>query len=275
MGGVAGSRGPGETASELMARQLDGRLVELKKVQARLQRCGEQQRRNREACQRLVMVGYTNAGKTSLMNALTNETLSSKDRPFETLDTVSRSLSRHGEEVIISDTVGFIRQLPDRLLASFETTLAEACEATLLLIVTDLSDYEWREHIQTTTTMLEKLAADGIPRFYIFNKCDLVRGYINKEELAEMSGGSPFMVLSSLNPEHVSQLKSRLLSTVREDQRTIELFVPYAAEGLMKMIYGGCRILHTRSGENGLRLRIQGPTHVIAKIEEASLCLRR
>lgn len=275
MGGVAGSRGPGETASELMARQLDNRLVELKKVQARVQRCGEQQRRGRELCQRLVMVGYTNAGKTSLMNALTDETLSSRDRPFETLDTVSRSLSRHGEEVLLSDTVGFIRRLPDRLLASFETTLAEACEANLLLIVTDLSDYEWREHIQTTTNMLEKLAADAIPRLYIFNKIDLLQECVEDEELSEICGESPYTRVSSLNPAHMSRLKDQLLELVRKEQRTLKLYVPYSSEEVMTLIYGGCRVIHTRTCPNGLRLVIQGPPHVVAKVEEANRCLHQ
>lgn len=106
IGGMVGSRGPGETASELLARKLDGRMAELKKLQLKFRRSEQQQRQQRGDCQRIVLVGYTNAGKTSLMNALTAETLSARDRPFETLDTTSRSLSRHGQKVLISDTVG-------------------------------------------------------------------------------------------------------------------------------------------------------------------------
>jgi GTP-binding protein HflX len=107
-GGVMRGRGPGETASELLARQMDGRLAELKKALARLQRAGDRQRAGRNDCGRISLVGYTNAGKTTLMNALTAAGLSARDAPFETLDTTSRCLTRHGGDVLLSDTVGFI-----------------------------------------------------------------------------------------------------------------------------------------------------------------------
>src|SRR6185312_3400407 len=111
-GGMARARGPGETASELLARKLDGRLLELHKALRRLDASGRTQRRMRAGCRRMALVGYTNAGKTSLMNALTGAGLSARDVPFETLDTTSRCLTRHGGDVIVSDTVGFIRRLP-------------------------------------------------------------------------------------------------------------------------------------------------------------------
>ena len=159
MGGVAGSRGPGETVSELLARRLDGRLAELKKARNKILRGRNNRAERREQCQRICLVGYTNAGKTSLMNALTSEEFSSKDQPFETLDTVSRSLSRYGESVLLSDTVGFIRRLPERLLNSFASTLSEVKESNLIVLVLDLSDYEWKEHLSTTTEVLARLGA--------------------------------------------------------------------------------------------------------------------
>src|SRR6202000_506614 len=112
------------------------------------------QRDGRDACKRIVLVGYTNAGKTSLMNALTGAKLSARDMPFETLDTTSRALSRHGGDVLVSDTVGFIRRLPERLLASFESTLAEIVEASLLVVVVDASDDERGLHLEQTPTIL-------------------------------------------------------------------------------------------------------------------------
>ena len=161
-GGMVKARGPGETASELLARRLDGRLAELRKQFARLVRAGVTQRKAREASARVVLVGYTNAGKTSLMNALTDAGLSARDLPFETLDTTSRCLTRHGGDVIISDTVGFIRRLPARLLESFQTTLAEIVEASLVTVVVDLSDPEWRMHVETTDAQIAELGA-GTP----------------------------------------------------------------------------------------------------------------
>ena len=118
-GGMPNARGPGETASELLARKLDDRLLQLQKTLRKLTTSSETQREKRSDCKRIVLVGYTNAGKTSLMNALASTELSARGRPFETLDTTSRCLTRHGGDVIISDTVGVIRRLPPRLLASF------------------------------------------------------------------------------------------------------------------------------------------------------------
>src|SRR6185369_13908085 len=122
----------------------------LRKALTRLETSAKTQRQQRAECKRMVLVGYTNAGKTSLMNALTAAELSARDMPFETLDTTSRCLTRHGGDVLISDTVGFIRRLPERLLASFQSTLAEITEASLLLIVVDAGDDEWKLHLETT-----------------------------------------------------------------------------------------------------------------------------
>ena len=171
-GGIMGSRGSGETASELFARRLDGRLADLRRRLTRLKEADRVQRRRRANCQRIVLVGYTNAGKTSLMNGLSSTDLPVRDRPFETLDTTSRCLTRHGGDVLLSDSVGFIRRLPDRLLASFESTLAEAIEASLLLVVVDASDPERAEHLRTTDQILERLGASDVPRFVVFNKAD-------------------------------------------------------------------------------------------------------
>lgn len=268
MGGVMGSRGPGETASELMARKLDSRLAELKRVQKKLQRTEEKQRSARASCQRVALVGYTNAGKTSLMNALTRENLSARQMPFETLDTTSRALSRHGEEVILTDTVGFIRNLPQRLMASFESTLAEVSQSTLLLMVTDLSDYEWEAHVRTTVELVEKLGAEHIPRLYLFNKADLVTNIPASHTLTALTQGHPFKVVSSQDPESVSQLKTTLLSMVRQAHKTTTLFVPYPASEVLGRIYGECRILQTETCQDGLTIELQGRPRVVEKIVE-------
>jgi GTP-binding protein HflX len=127
-GGVMGSRGSGDTASELLARNLDDRLVELRRRLEQISRTDAERRRRRTRAFRVALAGYTNAGKTSLMNALCDAGLSARDRPFETLDTTTRCLTRHGGDVLLSDTVGFIRRLPDRLFASFQSTMAEISE---------------------------------------------------------------------------------------------------------------------------------------------------
>ena len=267
MGGVSGSRGPGETASELLARQLDNRLVELRKALKKVTAAGHNRRKRRESCQRLALVGYTNAGKTALMNALTQEELSSRDSPFETLETTSRSLSRYGENVLISDTVGFIRRLPERLLESFSTTLAEVKEASLLVLVVDLSDPEWRDHLSITLYHLEQLAADGIPKFFVFNKADLLEIRPNAESLNQVCEGAPFRVVSTRDPEQMKALREELLEAVRHDQEERTIFVPYRASDTLNLIYGGCRVLHTETLPDGLELTFQGSVRLIGQIE--------
>lgn len=268
-GGIGGGRGPGETASELLARKLDRRLAELKKAQLHGEQDAATQREQRRSCRRIVLVGYTNAGKTSLMNALTNETLTASSRPFETLDTTSRCLSRHGGEVLLNDTVGFIRNLPERLMASFESTLTEIREASLLVIVVDASDYEWKDHLRTTVRMLEKLGAGGIPRHYAFNKLDRLSALPDPDLLEELSEGHPHATLSSRDEESVLRLKETLLRRVREDQEPATLFVPYTASRVLSMVYAKCRVIESACAPEGLNLKIEGATQIVADVKRS------
>jgi GTP-binding protein HflX len=271
MGGVSGSRGPGETASELLARKLDGRLAELKKLQKKFEKSEQQQRQGRGDCAKIALVGYTNAGKTSLMNALTAETLSVRQRPFETLDTTSRTLSRHAQPVLISDTVGFIRRLPERLLASFESTLAEIRQASLLVLVVDVSDYEWQIQLQTTNQVLERLQADWNDRFYVFNKADLAETP-SWELLRQSSQGWPFRLLSSHDQAEVKQLRQELLRITRQDLDTRRLFIPYSAAAILARVYRDCRVLESRSTPRGLQLNLQAEPRILRRIQEDIKC---
>ncbi|MGE0490108.1 MAG: GTPase HflX [Vulcanimicrobiota bacterium] len=263
IGGVPGGRGPGETASELLARKLDGRLLELKKVERRLGRSDENRRRGRADCRRIALLGYTNAGKTSLMNALTDEQLSARDRPFETLDTTSRSLTRHGGTVLLSDTVGFIRRLPERLLASFESTLSEVRDASLLAIVVDLSDFEWQHHLDITLSMIERLGAAEVPRFYIFNKLDLV------DQVPPLDHYLPHRLVSS---QALGDLKEALLAEVRRDQPVTELLIPYTATEAMDIAHGQCRVIESEARQQGLWLRLEAKPAVLARLRSL-LCI--
>lgn len=265
-GGMAGGRGPGETASELMARKLDGRLEELQKALRKLETSGRTQRRQRGACTRMVLVGYTNAGKTSLMNALTAADLSARDMPFETLDTTSRCLTRHGGDVLLSDTVGFIRRLPERLLASFESTLVEITEASLLVIVVDAADYERELQLQTTLQLVEKMGAKDVPRFYVFNKLDRLASIPDEDELTRWSQGHPWAVLSTRDARAVVALEEALLRAVRREEEELTTFVPYAATEVLALVYGKCRVMSSVARNGGLTLRMQGPLPVISRI---------
>lgn len=265
-GGMMHARGPGETASELLARQLDGRMAELRKQFERLVRAGDTQRKGRDACARIVLVGYTNAGKTSLMNALTDAGLSARDVPFETLDTTSRCLTRHGGDVILSDTVGFIRRLPPRLLASFESTLAEIHEASLVVLVVDASDPEWRMHVETTEAQITRLGAERIPRFYVLNKIDRVEAAPSEELLRRIAWGHPWMAVSSHDPEAMARLREALVRAARHEHRRVRLWVPYAATRVVTRAYAECRVLEAVALERGQHLTIEGVPHVIEQL---------
>lgn len=268
-GGMTKARGPGETASELMARKLDGRLEELQKALKKLETSSRAQRRQRGSCKRMVLVGYTNAGKTSLMNALTHAGLSAKDMPFETLDTTSRCLTRHGGDVLLSDTVGFIRRLPERLMASFESTLAEITEASLLVIVVDASDDERQLHLETTQRILEKIGASDIPRFYVFNKLDRLPDKPRPALLDRWSHGHPWAALSTHDVLAVAKLEERLLRAVRHEEEELETFVPYAAGNVLSLVYSKCRMLSSTAADSGLQVRLKGPAQVLSQIRNA------
>jgi GTP-binding protein HflX len=268
-GGLAKARGPGETASELLARRLDGRLAELHRQHARLARAGDTQRRGRETCARVVLVGYTNAGKTSLMNALTAAGLSARDLPFETLDTTSRCLDRHGGDVILSDSVGFIRRLPPRLLASFESTLAEISDASLVAIVVDLSDPEWEMHVETTEAQISRLGAGAVPRLYIFNKLDRV-AIVPHDRLRSICRDQAWLTVSSHDPAAVERLRAELLRLARQDHRQIKLFVPYAATQVLTRAYAECRVLTAEAVERGMVLTLAGAPHIVAQLQRAA-----
>jgi GTPase len=262
-GGMTKARGPGETASELLARRLDTRLADLRRGLERLKQSDAAQRKQRADCARIVLVGYTNAGKTSLMNALTCAGLSTRDRPFETLDTTSRALTRHAGDVLLSDTVGFIRRLPERLFASFESTLAEVCEASLLIVTVDVSDPEAAQHLETTGAILERLGAGHIPRIVVFNKLDRVTDPVAPERMELLSAGSPHVVLSSRDPAAVAELRERMLGMVRGHHGQREVFVPYELSALTQQIYAQCRVLRATATPRGTQLVIEGKRHVV------------
>lgn len=268
-GGVMRARGPGETASELLARRLDGRLAGLRRALRKLERAAEQQRHRRDGCGRVALVGYTNAGKTSLMNALTGANLSAKDSPFETLDATARSLTRRAGDVVISDTVGFIRRLPQRLMASFESTLAEIREATLLAIVVDLSDAEWPMHVATTDRVLERLEASAIPRLYLLNKLDVVAEPPPKVEVERVVGKHPWVALSTRHAAAVARLRRTLVDRARPQRRIARAFVPYEASELMTLVHARCDVLLSEAKERGIRFTVEGDADVVARLQGA------
>jgi GTP-binding protein HflX len=189
--------------------------------------------------------------------------------PFETLDTTSRCLTRHGGDVLVSDTVGFIRRLPARLLASFESTLSEIGEASLLVFVVDASDHEAEMHLTTTREIVEKIGAGDLPRFYVFNKIDRLPSPPTRAELASLCDGHPWAAISTHDAAAVEALSEALLRAARREETALSALVPYGEREVLALVYAKCRVLDSVAEDEGLRLRIEGAAPVISRIRES------
>jgi len=176
-GGIGG-RGPGETKLEVGKRRARERIAKLeaKLEQSARQREQRRWRRGRRGASVVAIIGYTNAGKSTLLNALTGSDVIAEDKLFATLDPRSRRLLLEGRELVMTDTVGFIRDLPKELFAAFRATFDEASDADLLLQVVDASDPAHEDHLETTEALLDELGLASLPRLCVLNKCDLVPG---------------------------------------------------------------------------------------------------
>ncbi len=209
LGGGIGSRGPGETKLETDRRRIRERIDHLEREVEGFAR-HQDQRRSRRIRQKfpvLSIVGYTNAGKSTLLNALTDSQVSTAPRVFETLDTTSRRLHfPQGREAIITDTVGFIRDLPKDLLAAFRTTLDELRDADLLLHVVDAGAKDLDAHIASVDTVLQSLSLDQLPRVLVFNKCD----QLPAEQAAALCRRYGAIGISSLHQETLAPLINHL-----------------------------------------------------------------
>lgn len=214
LGGGIGTRGPGETKLETDRRRIRDRITHLEREIGHFSRHQDQRRARRERHRLPVisLVGYTNAGKSTLLNVLTKSRVSAQNRLFETLDTTSRRLRfPQDREVIVTDTVGFIRDLPQELVGAFRTTLEELREADLLLHVVDASAVDIDIQITAVAAILEELQLDAIPRLVVFNKCDRLPPQ-HVEPLCRRYGA---VGISALQPETLAPLLARLEAFVR------------------------------------------------------------
>ncbi|MDE3119028.1 MAG: GTPase HflX [Nitrospirota bacterium] len=216
LGGGIGGRGPGETKLETDRRRVRDRIGHLERELVHLTRHRDQRRarRVRHMMPIISIVGYTNAGKSTLLNALTDSTVPAQDRPFETLDTSSRRLRfPHDQEVIITDTVGFIRDLPQALVGAFRTTLEELRDADILLHLVDASAKDPSAQIKAVDTILAQLDLTDIPHLLVFNKCDRLPRH-EADALCRRFGA---IGISALQPSTLAPLVQRLASALPAD----------------------------------------------------------
>lgn len=265
-----GGRGAGEAHSELDRKKIRDRIAELQKeidamdVEQKTQRSRRQERLGIE---RVALVGYTNAGKSTLMRALTGSEVFVANKLFATLDTTVRALQPEGvPRILVSDTVGFIKNLPHDLVASFKSTLEEATEASLLLHVIDVSDPGYQRQLAVTDEVLAEIGAGGVQRIRIFNKIDQVEGgdAVVAELTASLSGRYPgCIVMSARRPEDIERLKGIIRGHFARHLSEAELFLPWDAQQLRGKLFSSCEVLDERADEVGAHFRVRGVPEVL------------
>jgi GTP-binding protein HflX len=269
-----GGRGAGEAHSELDRRKIRDRIAELQTeldgmgLEKRTQRA---RRQEREGLARVALVGYTNAGKSTLMRALTASEALVADKLFATLDTTVRAL--HPESVprvLVSDTVGFIKNLPHGLVASFKSTLDEALEASLLVHVVDASDPGFERQRKVTEEVLEEIGARELPRLLVFNKIDRAGEAAEQAEReAALRAEHPGCVVMSAKREgDVAKLREAILAFFQQRLAEAELFLPWSAQKLRGEIFSSCTVLEERSEGDGVWLRVRGEPAAVKRLRE-------
>ena len=259
-----GGRGAGESHTELDKRKIRDRIAELQKEITAMEADRSTQRARRQAHEGLAsvaLVGYTNAGKSTLMRALTGSEVLVANKLFATLDTTVRSLYPESiPRVLVSDTVGFIKNLPHGLVASFKSTLDEALDASLLLHVIDASDAGFERQLQTTDDVLAEIGAQDVPRIRVFNKIDHVGdAAAQAERTAVLHRNYPgCIVMSARNPEDVAKLHKAIVEFFQRDLVEAELFLPWSAQRLRGEIFARCEVLNERADEDGAFFQVRG-----------------
>jgi GTP-binding protein HflX len=257
-------RGAGESQLELDRRRIRDRIAELRQEIGGIQREQATRRALRQQARRVALVGYTNAGKSSLMRALTGSEVLVEDKLFATLDTTVRAL--HPEvrpRILVSDTVGFIKKLPHDLVASFRSTLDEALEASLLLFVADASDPTFRSQLEVTRTTLGEIGAGSAPSKLLLNKVDRLDAEAREALRAEFPEA---ILLSAKDPADVARLRQIIIDVFDEKLEHGELVIPYARQALVSEVYENARVLSETYDEAGAHLVIRAEPATLARL---------
>ena len=252
LGGGIGTRGPGESQLETDRRHLQRRI---RALEAQIDEMAKNRRTIRNARERsgiptVAIVGYTNAGKSTLLNHLTDAGILAEDKLFATLDPTTRKYDLPcGETILLTDTVGFIKKLPHHLVSAFHSTLEEAAEADMILIVIDASDSAYREQVEVTEKLLEELGAGGKPTLYVFNKCD--RGFA---EIARIGQGAAdnAVYISALTGQGIDRLVAKLEEFVTDGKRRVTYFIPNSDAGALSTLYRVANVESVDYGADGI-----------------------
>jgi GTP-binding protein HflX len=270
----AGGRGGGESHTELDRRKIRDRIADLQaeidamEVERKTQRS---RRQERQGLAGVALVGYTNAGKSTLMRALTGSEVLVANKLFATLDTTVRTLYPESvPRVLVSDTVGFIKNLPHGLVASFKSTLDEALDAALLLHVIDASDPGFERQLEVTDKVLREINAHEVPRLRVFNKIDHVGDDEAQAECeAALRAKYPgCIVMSARRPDEVAKLRSAIVAFFQQDLIAAELFLPWSAQQLRGDIFSRCEVIEEHADEAGAFFKVRGEPETLRALQE-------
>ena len=257
MGGIGTRAGMGETQIEVDRRLIRTRITRLKKDLSKIEKERSTQSLRRKSEFRVSLVGYTNAGKSTLFKALTGSDVFIQDQLFATLDTTVRKLNLDtSHTILLSDTVGFIRKLPHNLVASFKSTLKEVLEADLILMVLDMSSPQVLDHMNTIQEVLEDMEADKIPTVMVLNKVDLISDG-NMIEKIQRSFQEPVTV-SAKQHLKLSALNAKIIEHMEANYQTIDLEFPYEDGRTIAKAQEGVEVLERAYEEDGVKLKIRG-----------------
>ena len=242
-----GTRGPGETQLETDRRHIRRKIQKLEEELAAVRKVRSTQRRRREKNDMPVvaLVGYTNAGKSTLLNCLTGSDIPANDRLFDTLDTTTRRLRLdETQEVLLSDTVGFIRKLPTHLIEAFKATLEELSYADVLLHVIDISNPEWEAQARVVDGLISQLGASETPCLRVFNKCDAYIGILPH--------GDDIVCISARSGEGADALVSKLLEMLDRGKKQVRLEIPYSDAGIVDLLKRETAVLSMEYTDTGI-----------------------
>jgi len=265
MGGIGTRAGMGEKQIEIDRRLIRTRISKLKKELIKIDQERIIQSRGRQKFFRAALVGYTNAGKSTLMNALSDADVYVQDQLFATLDTTIRQVDiNDSHKILLSDTVGFVRKLPHDLVASFRSTLKEVVDADLLLLVLDASSPQVLDHYNTIKNVLEEIAAGDKRNLIVLNKIDLVE---DMQVLNQLKQSFPDAVMiSALDKLRLDELLKSIQSIMDESFQTVEVDIPFTDGKTISEIQDDMDVLHREYYNEGVRMTIKGPSRKIQKI---------